>query len=249
MAENTMVLMRGLPGSGKSTKAKLLFGEIYKYPDTRPRLHSSDHYFAAVEEPGEPYRFREGEFKHSHALCRLQVRRSMLHGCTPIIVDNTHTELWMMKTYVELADEFGYEIAFSYPDTAWAWNAQGCFEHCSHDVPIEKIVEMLCNFQGRGHSPLTLKVAIRNSEFPWVIRQRNEALALLDKLGGLGAQRVQLKMTLDGITHCAKTDEARQLCEGDLADQMAYLREELDEDELEDALSAFLPKTEEKIDA
>lgn len=100
--ERSLIILRGLPGSGKTTLAGLL-SENGKYP-----IHSIDSYF---EDPvtGE-YKF---EFEKNHLAykaCEDAARNSMENGISKIFIDNAFTLEWEIEPYFKLAKEFRYKI-------------------------------------------------------------------------------------------------------------------------------------------
>lgn len=96
-----LILMRGVSGSGKSTLARKIAEE-----HDLSVIYSTDDFFMVDGE----YRFdpkRLGEF---HAANVKRTQESMADKCACIIIDNTNTQAWEMKSYVELAAEYGYAV-------------------------------------------------------------------------------------------------------------------------------------------
>jgi predicted kinase len=126
----TLILLRGLPGSGKSTFAKTLtsFGTPY---------FEADMYFTRDGE----YKFDASKLKHAHEWCRTEVENSMgSHGFDKIIVSNTFTQEWEMEPYFELAKKYGYTVF-----TLIVENRHGGKNQ--HGAPEEKIELMKERFQ------------------------------------------------------------------------------------------------------
>lgn len=126
-------IMRGIPGSGKSTKARELAGET-------GAIHSTDDYF---EVDGE-YRFDPRLLHRNHQLNFQAFRASLAVGVNPVIVDNTNIRRRDFKNYVKAAGEAGYqveEIVIPLIDAKLA------AQRNSHGVPEQAIQRMIDRWQ------------------------------------------------------------------------------------------------------
>jgi NEDD4-binding protein 2 len=119
-----MYIMRGCPGSGKSTKAKELAGE-------NGVVYSTDDFFMR----GEKYIFNPEALDSNHSKNQLRTVKALFDGVSPVVVDNTNTTPKECATYVQMADMLGYEVEFVLPDTPWAWDADELFQRNTHGVP------------------------------------------------------------------------------------------------------------------
>jgi predicted kinase len=95
---NTLVLLRGLPGSGKSTAAKLF--------NKAPHFEA-DMYF--MDADGN-YQFDVAKIKDAHNWCRHSTMDAMKKGYPIVVVSNTFTQEWEMEAYYLLAEEIGYMV-------------------------------------------------------------------------------------------------------------------------------------------
>lgn len=101
-----LILLRGLPGSGKSTAAKLLGAG-----GAGTAHFEADMYFM---QDGE-YKFDASKIKDAHNWCQNSVEHAMLlnhttgHNST-IIVSNTFTQEWEMEVYYNLAKQWDYRV-------------------------------------------------------------------------------------------------------------------------------------------
>lgn len=96
---NVLILVRGLPGSGKTTVAKAIASLLgYKH-------FEADHFF---ERDGE-YKFDPELLGRAHAYCQGQVHAAM-HRRKNIVVSNTFTTGRELEPYYVLARENGYQI-------------------------------------------------------------------------------------------------------------------------------------------
>lgn len=91
-----LYLLRGIPGSGKSSLAKSIGGVHYE----------ADMYFMIDGK----YQFDVSKLKLAHNWCAIQVQKSMVDEEPKIIVSNTFTQEWEMQTYYELAKMHGYRV-------------------------------------------------------------------------------------------------------------------------------------------
>lgn len=136
----SLVLLRGLPGAGKSTLAVFLGGKHYE----------ADSYFMVYRDPktGEilnrhqyngAYEFDPSKIKEAHEQCRLGVEESMSLGYDKITVSNTFTEDWELEPYYQLAKKYGYTVFSLIVE-----NRHGGVNQ--HDVPKETIEKMRNRF-------------------------------------------------------------------------------------------------------
>jgi len=96
MSNKTLILLRGLPGAGKTT-----FGL------------SIDAFTASADDYFDLY--HKGEFKPhkigaAHGWCRDLVEARMQSGWPTLTVANTFTQEWEMKPYIDMAIDYGYNV-------------------------------------------------------------------------------------------------------------------------------------------
>ena len=102
MQQNALILLRGLPGSGKTTLAKLL-SENNTYP-----IFSVDDYFTD-EQSGE-YIFNFQNNHLAYKQCEALTHDAMQQAISKILVHNTFTMDWEMEPYFKLAAKFNYHL-------------------------------------------------------------------------------------------------------------------------------------------
>lgn len=125
----TAYIMRGIPGSGKSTAARRLTGPA-------GALHSTDEYFVV----DGVYRFDATRLPEYHARNLAAFKRSLQDGHEVVACDNTNVQLWHMEPYIAAATEHGYTVTvieMPHPDPATAARRN------LHGTPIEVIKEMI----------------------------------------------------------------------------------------------------------
>ncbi|XP_076117136.1 uncharacterized protein LOC143084941 isoform X2 [Mytilus galloprovincialis] len=131
------IILRGLPGSGKSTLARELKenGEIF----------SADDYFMN----GDVYCYEQRKLTDAHDHCRRKALEAVRKNVSPVIIDNTNTQVWEMCPYVDIAKSVTpeYEIEILEPSTPWRFKARQCAEKSDHAVPYESIKRMLDRYQ------------------------------------------------------------------------------------------------------
>ena|ERR1041385_2351453 len=96
-----MILLRGLPGAGKSTLAKLL-SENGTYP-----VFSIDSYFTNAK--GD-YEFKFDENHKAYKACEQHTEEALKQHISKIFVDNTFTLDWEIEPYFILAAKYDYQL-------------------------------------------------------------------------------------------------------------------------------------------
>ena len=93
--------MRGLPGAGKSTLAKVL-SENGKYP-----VFSVDDYFTS---PAGEYRFEFDKNHLAYRQCETRTEEALRMGHKKVILDNVFSMEWEMEPYFRMAAEHRYTL-------------------------------------------------------------------------------------------------------------------------------------------
>lgn len=158
-----LYVTRGLPGSGKSTKAKQLPGVQPQNVFSSDDLISKDpiEYAKFFEDMSQKQNWQPIIDKHKENTNR--VIQAMQKGISPIVLDNTNIEAWNCKKCVEQAIQYGYKVEFVDAGTG-GLTVEELHKRNIHSVPKSQLQEMLDKYQKEG--PLTLEKVL-NSHSPY----------------------------------------------------------------------------------
>ncbi len=143
-----LYIIRGMPGSGKSTYVKKRWPNVTlshvapKAPDMGPARGydpisvSSDHFFTDVV-TGE-YSFDIKKLSQSHNWAKVQLIEAMQRGVMTIILDNTHSRLWEYEIAMRIAEALNYEVEVIDLFDGGCTDEE-LFERGIHPVPLEVI--------------------------------------------------------------------------------------------------------------
>ena len=123
-----LFLVRGIPGSGKSTKAKQLLKE-----GLADAHFEADIYF---EVNGE-YVFDPSKIKDAHSWCQKETDKALAAGKS-VVVSNTFVKKWETDIYFGLAAKHGVEVEVIV--------ATGNYQNV-HGVPAEVLLRMKENWE------------------------------------------------------------------------------------------------------
>lgn len=148
------IILRGLPGSGKSTYITMSDWSEY---ECEPLICSADHFF--INEEGI-YRFEQGGLNAAHEACFEIFQEAILSGHSLVILDNTNSKRWEYQKYVALANLHGYDVQIIHIISDLT--AKELAQRNSHDVPKYVIRQMMARFEederetrvlNRGYDP------------------------------------------------------------------------------------------------
>ncbi len=115
-----LVLIRGLPGSGKSTMAKAMTTHTHV---------EADMFF--TDELGN-YEFHPEELTLAHRWCLMEADHFLRQGRN-VVVSNTFTRMWEMQPYIDAANRVGADVRIIEATGTWP-NV--------HGVPAEAVERM-----------------------------------------------------------------------------------------------------------
>lgn len=136
-----VIIMRGLPGSGKSTWVTRRIIEN----KTSTCVVSADVYHYVQQPPREDgtlvppkYEFKIENARVAHDGCLRDFLQAIKEGWQEIIVDNTNTTAWEIATYYRLAEVSGYT-----PEIVWIQAPlERCIQRGIHSVPAMTVRNM-----------------------------------------------------------------------------------------------------------
>ncbi len=99
---NSLILLRGLPGSGKSSLANVLC-EDGKYP-----IFSIDDFFTNTET--SVYKFEFDKNHLAYKQCEEETKNQLSKNCEKVFVANTFTIGWEIEPYFKMARKYKYKL-------------------------------------------------------------------------------------------------------------------------------------------
>ncbi len=136
-------IMRGIPGSGKSTVARQLASQ--------GAIHSTDDLCMVNGE----YQFDTALAPERHAQNLFNFVKSLEAGVYCVVVDNTNVKVQQYEPYVKAAREHGYVPIFvemAHP------TLEEATERNTHGVPREVINQMIMDWEPAQHCVTVAKV-------------------------------------------------------------------------------------------
>lgn len=132
-----LILMIGLPGSGKSTRAKEMC-ELAAEQELSYAVCSTDSYFVVNGiYKWDPRLLFENHGRNFRAAC-LEMKR----GTDVVIIDNTNITRDVRQKYIDAAKSFGYEVEEVVIGEFTEKAIQLYASRNLHNVPIESIRKM-----------------------------------------------------------------------------------------------------------
>ena len=132
--QGELILLRGLPGSGKTTLAKII---LQLRSTDEPEVLSADDFF---EDKEGDYNFDATKLKEAHNYCQFRCSERMRQQKARIVVANTFTQEWEMDEYFKMAERYNYRV-----HTVIVENRHG--NENVHGVPEDKLQQMKDGFQ------------------------------------------------------------------------------------------------------
>ncbi|XP_075276352.1 uncharacterized protein LOC104332702 isoform X3 [Opisthocomus hoazin] len=169
-SQKWLLILRGLPGSGKSTLSRILLSQ-----SRDGIILSTDDYFRQQD----GYTYNAAQLGDAHDWNQKRAKQAMEQGKSPVIIDNTNTQAWEMKPYVEVALERGYRVEFHEPDTWWKFDPEELEKRNKHGVTREKIAQMLERYEYQISIPIVMNSVVpphKNTQRPPLHRRHRETI-------------------------------------------------------------------------
>lgn len=131
-----MVILRGIPGCGKSTFGAFLFFIDCAAKDDPVRC-SADQWM--VDKTGN-YQFDPKKLGYCHKMCQESAENACKMNIPLVIIENTNTKMDEMKPYLKIAETYGYMVFVLTVN-----NIHGCKD--IHNVPDASKDAMRQRFQ------------------------------------------------------------------------------------------------------
>ena len=128
-----LILIRGLPGSGKSQLASTLWYDSFLQKETAEWCETDDYFTKEGR-----YKFNPQQLGDAHDWCQKRAAKAMQESTTTVIVSNTFTQLWELQPYLDMAKAYDYTIQ--------VLHCEGNFGSV-HGVPEETIRKMKARWE------------------------------------------------------------------------------------------------------
>ena len=135
--------MRGLPGSGKSTRAQEIHGTLTDL-GLSVTVRSTDDQF--MVEGGE-YRFDPAKISLYHVRNQTLAERDLSAGVNVVIIDNTNTQRWEMEPYERMAERHDVPVRVVTVGEFTPEAVSLYAERNTHGVPYDTILKMAQRFE------------------------------------------------------------------------------------------------------
>lgn len=134
----TLLLIRGLPGAGKTTYASKWVGAV----EFNRLAFSADDW---MKDGNGRYVFQAANLPVAHARCQHAARAALATWCN-VAVANTFSRRWEMQPYLDMAKELGAVLQIIDLFDAGLTDAE-LAARCVHGVPVDAIARMRARWE------------------------------------------------------------------------------------------------------
>lgn len=135
----TMFIMRGIPGSGKTTyvnKLRELLSSTFSFS-----VCSADYFFTR----NGVYKYEADKLAAAHNACEATANMAAKYNRDVIVIDNTNIRIVHMLPYLGIANKYGYNLVVV--STMGECDAVKCHARNVHNVPLNKVVNMFTGYE------------------------------------------------------------------------------------------------------
>lgn len=134
-ARRRLIVVRGLPGSGRSSVARNFGGSSGVIVDADPARSEQGHGLSALR------------MASAHLGAMDAVARAIESGAPSIIVEGSMPRLFQVRDFFEQASAAGYSAAVISPDTVWARDPVECAARSRSGLSVRQIEQLAASFQ------------------------------------------------------------------------------------------------------
>jgi predicted kinase len=141
MCSKQLIIVRGLPGSGKSSIATNL-----GVPANN--IFSVDDYWLRPDGTYDfNYDYVAKSYQWNHQRVSATMASKVLDTKTTLVVDNVNITFDEILPYVEAAQVYKYSIKLLEPQTEWRYDVEECYKNNTHSVPYSTVRRMYSEWQ------------------------------------------------------------------------------------------------------
>ncbi|GBP90540.1 NEDD4-binding protein 2-like 2 [Eumeta japonica] len=141
----TLVLMRGLPGSGKSYLANYIINVTVGASEMNYKMHIMSTDDLRIE--NGKYQYNRSQNQEVVEKNEDMVKLGTMKGLSPIVVDNTNLNVKSILPFLTYGVSEGYYIEFVMPHTPWSTDFNALVKKNQHGSKLEEILHKMSIFE------------------------------------------------------------------------------------------------------
>lgn len=165
MSEKVLVIMRGVPGSGKSYTAHKVLEELGG-GDPKSHIFSTDNFWipttiqlragganvsAQAEKAEYTSTFDPNKLGFAHKTNYNNFVKAVDQGISPVIIDNTNVQRKAYQEYIDYAKKAGYQVRVQEPTSPW-WQENSVYlkDKKRHAAELDNFAALLFTKNSHG---------------------------------------------------------------------------------------------------